>query len=266
MHILIKKATVLSPDSKYHLKRKDILIKNGIIEKIADSINEKAKVIIDKKNMYVSAGWVDVFSDFCDPGFEHRETLESGVQVAAAGGYTDAFVIPNTNPPTANKTAVEYIKHETGLVNLHPIGSVSKNIEGKDLAEMYDMKLAGAIAFSDGRKTIQNSGLLLKALQYVKTFDGIIIEIPEDKEITKNGLMNEGVVSTQIGLQAKASIAEDIHTYRNIELLRYTQSKIHLTGISTKKSIDLIRQAKKQKLNITCSVSPYHLLYSDQML
>ena len=150
MHILIKKATVLSPDSKYHLKRKDILIKNGVIEKIADSINEKAKTIIDKKNMYVSAGWVDIFSDFCDPGFEHKETLASGMKVAAAGGYTDAFVIPNTNPPTSNKTAVEYIKNNNELVNLHPIGSVSKNIEGKDLAEMYDMKLAGAIAFSDG--------------------------------------------------------------------------------------------------------------------
>lgn len=266
MHILIKKATVLSPESKYHLKKKDILIKNGIIEKIADSINEKAKVIIAQKNMYVSAGWVDLFADFCDPGFEQKETLSTGAMVAAAGGYTDAFVIPNTNPPTSSKTAVEYIKNENDLVNLFPIGSVSKNIEGKDLAEMYDMKLAGAIAFSDGRKTIQNSGLLLKALQYVKTFEGIIIEIPEDREITKNGLMNEGVVSTQIGLQAKASIAEDIHTYRNIELLRYTQSKIHLTGISTKKSIDLIRQAKKQKLNVTCSVTPYHLLYSEQML
>lgn len=266
MQILLKKATILCSESKYHLKKKDVLIKNGVIEKIADSIQDKAKIILDKKNMYLSLGWVDVLADFCDPGFEHKETLQSGKEVASAGGYTDVFLLPNTNPGTSNKSAVEYIKNINELVNLHPIGAVSKNIEGKDLAEMNDMNLAGAIAFSDGKKNIQNSGLLLKALQYVKTFEGSIIEIPEDREISKNGLMNEGEISTQIGVQGKASIAEDIHTFRNIELLRYTNSKLHLSGISTKKSIDLIRQAKKQKLNITCSVSPYHLLYNDQCL
>lgn len=266
MHILIKKATIICSDSKYHLKKKDVLIRNGMIEKIADSITDKAKVVIDKKNSFLSAGWVDVFSDFCDPGFEHKETIQSGMETAAAGGYTDVFLIPNTNPVTSGKSAVEYLKNKDQLVNIHPIGAVSKKLEGKDLAEMNDMNLAGAMAFSDGKKTVQNSGLLLKALQYVRTFEGVIIEIPEDKEITKNGLMNEGEVSTQIGVQGKASIAEDIHTYRNIELLRYTDSKLHLSGISTKKSIDLIRQAKKQKLNLTCSVTPYHLLYSDQQL
>ncbi len=266
MQILIKKAIILCSDSKYHLKKKDVFIKNGVIEKIADSITEKAKIVIDKKNTYISPGWVDVLADFCDPGYEHKETLSSGIETAGAGGYTDVFLLPNTNPVTSNKAAVEYIKNDNEIVNLHPIGAVSKNIEGKDLAEMNDMNLAGAIAFSDGKKNIQNSGLLLKALQYVKTFGGNIIEIPEDREIAKNGLMNEGEISTQIGVQGKASIAEDIHTYRNIELLRYTNSKMHLSGISTKKSIDLVRQAKKQKLDITCSVTPYHLLYTDKHL
>jgi dihydroorotase len=175
-------------------------------------------------------------------------------------------VIPNTRPGTSGKTAVEYLKNRDQLVNIHPIGAVSKNLEGKDLAEMNDMNLAGAMAFSDGRKTVQNSGLFLKALQYVKTFNGTLIEIPEDKEISKNGLMHEGEVSTGIGVQGKASLAEDIHTYRNIELLRYTGSRLHLSGISTRKSIDLIRQAKKQQLNLTCSVTPYHLLYTDRQL
>ncbi len=266
MQILIKKATILSSGSTFHLKKKDVFIKNGIIEKIANNISEKAKIIIDKKNTFISLGWVDVFADFCDPGHEHKETLASGLETAAAGGYTDVFLIPNTQPAISAKSAVEYIKNKDQLVNLHPIGAVSKNLEGKDLAEMYDMKLAGAIAFSDGRKTIQNSGLLLKAMQYVKTFNGTVIELPEDREISKNGLMNEGEISTQIGVQGKASLAEDIHTYRNIEILRYTDSTLHLSGISTKKSIDLIRQAKKQKLRISCSVTPYHLLYNDQQL
>jgi dihydroorotase len=266
MQILIKKATILCAGSKYHQKKKDVLIQHGVIDKIADNISAKAPIIIDQKNTYISPGWVDVFADFCDPGFEHKETVQTGMQTAAAGGYSDIFVIPNTRPGTLGKTAVEYLKNRDQLVNIHPIGAVSKNLEGKDLAEMNDMNLAGAMAFSDGRKTVQNSGLFLKALQYVKTFNGTLIEIPEDKEISKNGLMHEGEVSTGIGVQGKASLAEDIHTYRNIELLRYTGSRLHLSGISTRKSIDLIRQAKKQQLNLTCSVTPYHLLYTDRQL
>lgn len=266
MQILIKKATILCPGSTYHQLKRDIYIQNGVIQKIAGNISTQAALVIDQKNLYVSTGWVDVFADFCDPGFEHKETLESGMLTAAAGGYTDVFVIPNTQPGTSGKTAVEYLKNNNQLVTIHPIGAVSKNLEGKDLAEMNDMNLAGAMAFSDGKKTLQNSGLFLKALQYVKTFNGTLIEIPEDKQISKNGLMHEGEVSTGIGVQGKAALAEDIHTYRNIEILRYSGSRLHLSGISTKKSIDLIRQAKKQSLNLTCSVSPYHLLYTDQQL
>ena len=264
--ILIKNATIICKHSKHHLKTKDILIKDGMISKIKNNISSQVDIMIDKENMYVSMGWMDLFANFCDPGYEQKETLQSGIEVAKYGGYTDVCVIPNTYPTISNKTSVEYIKNKNKIVNIHPLGAVSKQIEGKELAEMYDMRLAGAVAFTDGISPIQQAGLLLKALQYVKTFDGIIIEIPEDKNISKDGLMNEGIVSTQIGMQGKPSIAEDIHTYRNIELLKYTQSKLHLTGISTAKSIELIREAKKEKLNITCSVTPYHLLYNDTML
>lgn len=266
MQLLLKKVTVVSPGSKYHLKKKDILIKNGLIEKIADSININGGKVIDLKNSFISAGWVDLFADFCDPGYEHKETIESGSNAASAGGYTDVCLVPNTNPVTSTKSQVEYIRNKSGLVNLHPIGTVSKNLEGKDLSEMYDMKLSGAVAFSDGKKPVQHGGLMMKALQYIKTFDGVIIEVPEDTSIAKIGLMNEGIVSTQLGIQGKATIAESIHLHRNIELLQYTQSKLHITGISTKKSVDMIRQAKKQGLQITCSVTPYHLLYTDASL
>lgn len=266
MHILIKKATILSPGSKFHHKKKDILIKDGVIAQIGDGLIARGATFIDQKDCMVSLGWCDIFADFCDPGYEHKDTLESGIQTAAAGGYTDVCLLPNTQPVTSSKAQVEYVKKKSGLVNLHPIGTLSKQLEGKDLAEMYDMKLAGAVAFSDGRKPLQHSGLMLKALQYVKTFDGVIIEIPDDTSISKMGLMNEGIVSTQMGLQGKTSIAESIHLHRNIELLQYTGSRLHLTGISTKNAVQQIRQAKKQGLQITCSVSPYHLLYTDECL
>lgn len=266
MTILLKKVTILSPSSKYHLKKKDIFIKNGIIEKIADSIQTKSSQVIDQKNSFVSIGWMDLFSDFCDPGFEHKEDLLSGSKVAAAGGYTDVCLIPNTNPCISNKSSVEYIRNKSALVNLHPLGAVSHHLEAKDLAEMYDMKLAGAVAFSDGIKPVQQAGLLLKALQYIKSFNGVIIQVPEDTSISKNGLMNEGINSTQLGVQGKPAIAETILIQRDLELLQYTESRIHFTGISTKKSVDLIRQAKKKGLQVTCSVTPYHLLYTDDQL
>lgn len=266
MHILIHKATILSPGSKLHLKKKDILIKNGTIDQISDSITSKNAKVIDQKGLMVSAGWCDIFADFCDPGFEHKETLESGMAAAAAGGYTDVCILPNTQPTTSGKSQVEYIRSKSGIVNLHPIGSISKQTDGKDLAEMCDMKLSGAAAFSDGRKPLQHSGLMLKALQYVKTFDGVLIEIPDDTHISKTGLMNEGIVSTQMGLQGKSNIAESIHLHRDIELLQYTQSRLHITGISTKQSVEKIRQAKKQGLQITCSVTPYHLLFTELQL
>jgi len=271
MRILVKKATILSPTNKYHLKKKDIFIKNGIIEKIADSIDNKIVdskklLIIDKKNTFISIGWLDIFSDFCDPGFEHKEDLISGSKSAAAGGYTDICLIPNTKPYTTSKSSVDYIKSKSHFINLHPIGAISEKLEGKDLAEMYDMKLNGAVAFSDGIKPVQESGLLLKALQYVKAFQGVVVQIPEDYSIAKNGLMNEGIISTKLGIQGKPSIAESIQIQRDIELANYTESHIHFTGVSTKKSLALIKQAKKQGIQVTCSVTPYHLFYTDQLL
>ena len=263
MQLLLKKVTILSPTSKYHLKKKDILIKNGLIEKIADSINEKVKTVIDEKNVYVSIGFMDLFADFCEPGYEHNDTIATGMKASLAGGFTDVCLLPNTNPIIQNRSTIESIKSKSDLVNLHPLGAVSKNTEGKDLAEMYDMKQGGAIAFTDGKKTIQDAGLLLKALQYIKTFDGVIIEIPENTSISKHGLMHEGIASTKLGMPGKPAISEYIAIQQSLELVSYTNSKIHFTGISTKKSIELIKQAKKQGIQVTCSVTPYHLLYTD---
>jgi dihydroorotase len=266
MHLLLKKVTVLDSSGKYHLKTKDILIEDGVIVKIGDRITSANATVIDRKNCFVSIGWMDIFSDFCDPGFEYKETLVSGSAAALAGGYTDVALLPNTKPLTTGKAGVDYLKQKSDVVNLHPIGVVSQEAQGVHLADMYDMKLAGAVAFSDGIKPIQQSGLMLKALQYVKAFNGVIIQVPDDTSIGKHGLMHEGIMSTSLGMPGKPAIAEHVLIQRDIDLLRYTQSALHITGISTKKSVDLIRKAKKEGLQITCSVTPYHLTFTDAQL
>jgi dihydroorotase len=178
------------------------------------------------------------------------------------------FVIPNTKPVVDSKAQVEYVRQKSKSlpVNIFPIGAVTKNTEGKDLAEMYDMKSNGAIAFSDGMSPIQSAGLLLKALQYIKAFNGVIIQIPDDKSVGANGLMNEGIISTQLGLPGKPMMAEELIIARDIKLSRYAQSKIHFTGVTSPKSLEYIKRAKDAGLDVTCSVTPYHLFFSDEDL
>ncbi|GAC1395416.1 MAG: dihydroorotase [Sediminibacterium sp.] len=268
MKILVKQAKILDPDSPYNGLVKDILIDGTLVSKIADAITEKADQVIENKDMYLSPGWVDGFSHFCDPGFEFKETLETGAAAAAAGGFTQVFTLPNTQPVIDTKTQVEYIirRSATLPVNIHPLGAITKSLEGKELAEMYDMRNSGAIAFSDGLHPVQSAGLLLKALQYVKAFEGVLIQVPVDKTIGAGGLMNEGIVSTRLGLPGLPAIAEEIFVKRDIDLLRYTQSKLHITGISTWQSLSLIQAAKAEGLQVTCSVTPYHLFFCDEDL
>jgi dihydroorotase len=268
MKVLFKKVLIADANSPYNGMVKDIIINNQHIEAIANDINEQADTIFEEANTIISNGWVDCFSHFCDPGFEYRETLETGAAAAIAGGFTQAFVLPNTNPVLHSKSQVEYVAQKTKSlpINIHPLGAVTKNIEGKDLAEMYDMQASGAIAFSDGLHPVQTPGLLLKALQYVKAFDGTVIQMPIDKSIGANGLMNEGITSTQLGLPGIPAIAEEIMVKRDIDLLRYTQSKLHITGISTANSLAFIQAAKAERLQISCGVTPYHLFFCDEDL
>jgi dihydroorotase len=267
-NILLKKVLIANELSEFNGLVKDIYIENNCIVEIADEINHTNCTVFNQENSIVSSGWVDVFSHFCDPGFEYRETLSSGAKAAVAGGFTQVFVLPNTNPVIQSKSQVEYIvqQSKTLPIQVYPLGAITKNIEGKDLAEMYDMQNSGAIAFSDGLQPIQTPGLLLKALQYVKAFDGTVIQMPIDKSIGANGLMNEGIVSTQLGLPGIPTIAEEIMIQRDIDLVRYTKSKLHITGISTAKSVALLQAAKAEGLAISCSVTPYHLFYCDEDL
>jgi dihydroorotase len=268
MKVLIKQANISGSSSPLQGQVKDILIVDGIISQIADIIPETADQVITAENLYVSIGWMDCFANFADPGYEHRETLVTGAAAAAAGGFTDVMILPNTNPAISGKAVVEYIQQKAASlpVNIHPIAAVTKNVEGKELGEMYDMSRSGALAYSDGTQSIQSPGLLLKALQYVLPLGATVIQVPDDKSISAHGLMNEGIVSTQLGLPGKPAIAEELMIARDIELLRYTGSKLHITGVSTKKGVELISQAKSENLPVTCSVTPMHLFFCDEDL
>ena len=268
MKILIKQAKVVDPLSPYNGQIVDILIENNSISQISSKIDSKADQEIAVDGLCVSPGWVDMFANFADPGYEYKESVESGCATAAAGGFTDVLLIPNTKPSIDSKSQVEYLiqKAMPFIVNIHPIGAVTKNTEGKELAEMYDMKNSGAIAFGDGINCIQSSGLLVKALQYVKAFNGMIIQVPDDKSINPHGLMNEGIISTQLGLPGKPAMAEELIVARDIKLAKYAESKLHFTGVSTKKSLEYIERGKKGGVGISCSVTPYHLFFSDDDL
>jgi dihydroorotase len=268
MKVLIKNATVNYPFSPFHGKNKSIFIDNGIISKIDNDLQIAADKIIDVKGLSVSPGWMDCFANFCDPGQEFKETIESGANAAAAGGFTEVMLIPNTQPVASNKSQVEYIiqKSKSLPVTFHPVGAITKNAEGKELSEMFDMFHSGAVAFSDGTNPVQSSGILQKALEYILPVDGTIIQLPDDKSIGAHGLMNEGAFSTKLGLQGKPALSEELMIARDIEIVRYTNSKIHFTGISTEKSLKLIAEAKRDNLHVSCSVTPYHLFFCDEDL
>jgi len=268
MKVLLRKAQIIDPQSPHNGQVKDILIQKGIITEIADAIPAEADTIIEDSALQVSPGWVDPFANFCDPGFEFKETLDSGAMAAAAGGFTHVMLIPNTQPVIHSKSQVEYLvrKGSSLPVQLHPTGAVSRNTEGKELAEMFDMHDSGAVAFGDGLHSIQSAGLLMKALQYVKSFDSTIIQVPDDKSIGAHGLINEGIISTRLGLPGKPAMSEEIMVARDIKLARYTQSRLHFTGVSTKKSLEYVRRAKDGGIAVSCSVTPYHLYFCDEDL
>ncbi len=265
MTILLRQVKIADQHSPYNGQVKDILLQDAVLVSIQDHYEGKADKIVDYPGTIVSLGWVDPFTHFCDPGYEHRETLKTGAAAAQAGGFTTVFVVPNTQPVMDNKTQVNYIVQQQQHlpIEILPIGALSKKIEGKDLAEMIDMHQAGAVASSDGLYPVQSNLLFLKALQYVKAYDGVVIQMPIDKSMGAVGLMNEGITSTQIGLPGIPAIAEELMIARDIELLKYTNSKLHITGVSTAKGIALIEAGKKAGLALTCSVTPYHLYFNE---
>ncbi len=267
--LLIQKATVIDPRSTHHGKVRDILIKKGKISEIKSRIKVPAKIKkIDASGAYVSPGWIDVGVQTGDPGFEHRETLQTVSQAASAGGYTGIVCQPNTLPVIHSKSEVLYLQNRTdkNLVDVLPIGAISYECKGDDLTELYDMHNSGAVAFSDGKYPIQNAGLMLRSLQYVKAFNGLIINHPQEDSISKNAQLHEGVISTTLGMPGFPGIAEELMLQRDIDLLAYTDSRLHVTNISTAGGVALLRAAKERGLNITGSTPILNLIFEDKDL
>lgn len=267
--VLIQSATIMDSQTNYHTQKVDLLIKDGIISKIDSKIREQSSFkIIDGTGQILSPGFFDMNVNFGEPGSETREDIESGCKAAAAGGVTGVALMPNTQPPVHSKSEISYIlgKATNNLVNVFPLGCISQNRTGKDLAELYDMQLAGAIAFSDGDRSVGDAGLMSRALLYSKGFNGLIFSYPEDENIAAKGKMNEGVNSTLLGIKGNPALAEELMVIRDLCLAEYNDSRIHFSTISTFKSVDLIRQAKKKGLKVTCDVAVHHLIFTDEML
>jgi dihydroorotase len=268
MKIILKNLRIFDKQTPDHLTVKDILIENGIITNVAAGITASADIVYDLAGYSVSAGWVDMNCHIFEPGLEYREDLKSGLKAAANGGFTSVCLMPNTHPVVDNKAQVEFVRNNSKdlLVNVLPVGAVSTGTDGKDLAEIYDMQASGAVAFSDGIHSVQNSGLLERALLYVKKFDGFVMNLPNDEQIARHGNMNEGIMSTQLGLHAAPKLAEELMVSRDIYLAEDSGSRLHFSAVSTQGAVDLIRKAKARGVKVTASVNVVNLLLDDTSL
>lgn len=269
MKILIKSALIIDSQSEYHKQKKDILIENGVIKTIADTIpNDSDYDVITKENLHVSRGWFDSSVCFGEPGYEDRETIANGLKTAATSGFTDVCVNPNTHPIIDTNSDVIFLKNRAAqhACNLHPIAAVTKNSEGKDLAEIYDMQQAGAVAFGDYNLPITNPNLLKIALQYAQNCDALILSFPQDNDITGKGVVNEEEQATKLGLKGIPALAEALQIARDLQVLEYTGGKLHIPTISTTQAVRLIAEAKAKGLDVSCSVAIHHLVLTDSVL
>src|SRR5688572_820786 len=266
MKILIQGPEILDASSPYHKKEKNVVINNGRIVEIGDK-NFSADKVIKAEGMMLSVGWFDLGTFVGDPGLEHKEDIESASKAAAAGGFTEIAVLPNTAPSIQTKNEIGYLTkgNDNRLVQIHPLASVTKNNKGEELTEMIDLHEAGAVAFTDGLKPIWHTDILLKSLQYLQKFNGLLIDHPEDIWLNLFGQMHEGVNSTRLGLKGMPRIAEDIAVNRNLELLGYAGGRLHFSRLSSGRAVDLIRSAKK-KLNVSCDIAIYQPLLDDTVL
>ncbi|GAA3732074.1 dihydroorotase [Flavobacterium ginsengisoli] len=268
MKLIIKSAKIIDSKSPFHNQTVDLLIADGVIEKIGVSLPNDDAEVVRFDDLHVSQGWFDSSVSLGEPGYEDRETISNGLNVAAKSGFTAIALQPNSLPIIDNQSQVNFVKNKANgfATEIFPIGALTKASEGKDMAELFDMKNSGAIAFGDYNKSIDNANILKIALQYVQDFDGLVIAYSQDPNIKGNGVVNEGIVSTRLGLKGIPNLAEELQISRNLFLLEYTGGKLHIPTISTAKSVELIREAKAKGLNVTCSASVHHLVLTDEKL
>ena len=270
MKILIKSALIIDPQSKYHQKKMDILVEDGKIQKIKKSIkiDNKSKITEYKqKNLHVSPGWFDIHVNFCEPGYEEKETILTGSNAAIKGGFTGVMLMPNTKPYIDNKGILEFIKNisKKNIIDIHVAGNITKKCEGNDIVEMYDMYKSGCKAFTDDKNSLNRNDVMKIAMLYSKDADFLIMNYACDTSLAK-GHMNEGEISTRLGLKGIPSVAEEIMVDRDLNLCKYTDSKLHLSYISTKESINKIKKAKSLGLKVSSDVAIHNLFLTEDLI
>jgi dihydroorotase len=267
MNLLIKSATVIDPASSFNNQVADILVKDGRIVNVGTSITNDAETI-DATGKYLLPGFFDLNCNIGELGLETKEDLQTGTAAAAAGGFTGIALMPNTQPAVHSKTEVEYLLNRAkhNLVDIYPLGTISHKRDGKDMAEMYDMFQSGAKAFTDGDRPVQDAGLMERAMLYVQGFGAKVISYPEDTSIAGKAKVNEGIASTMLGMKGIPSLAEELMIARDLYLAEYTGSSVHFTTISTKRSVELIKDAKQKGLDVTCDVAVHNLVLTDDAL
>ncbi len=265
--ILISSAKLVLPGHPQHGEIVDILIEQGLIRQVASKIDLDLSGVdlIEAAGATVTAGFFDLHANFGEPGLETKEDISTGTAAAAAGGYTGVAVFPNTNPPIHSRSEVALLVNSAkgNIVDVFPVGAISKKREGKELAEIYDMQSVGAIAFCDGDHAVQQAGLMGRALLYAKGIDALIISFAEDDSIAGGSQMNEGEMSTYLGMKGKPNLAESLMVSRDLFLAEYNEAPIHFTCISTAESVALIKSAKDKGLPVTCDVAAHNLVFSD---
>lgn len=268
MTILIKAGRVIDPaqgvDGQF-----DVLIENGRIARVGQNLAGQnfSGQVIDAAGKLVVPGLIDIHVHLRDPGYEYKEDIQSGTQAAVAGGFTSVACMPNTNPVNDNKAVSLYIRHraqEVGLANVFPIGAITKGLKGESMAEMGELREAGCLALSDDGKPVNNSELMRRALEYSRPFGLTLITHAEDLSLVGEGVMNEGFVATELGLKGIPWVAEDAATARDIMLAEFTGGKLHVAHVSTRGSVELVRQAKKRGVQVTCEATPHHFTLTDE--
>ncbi|GAA4198532.1 dihydroorotase [Pedobacter jeongneungensis] len=268
MNLLVKNVTVADPQSKFNNQQCDVRVENGTIKNIGKLTAGKNEIVFDAQGAFLTPGFFDLNCVAGDPGFETKEDIQTLTETAKAGGFTGLALLPQTSPVVQSKSQVEYIinRAKNNLVDVFPVGAISQNREARELAELFDMQQAGAVAFSDGDKALQDDGFMSRALQYAKGFDALLMVYPENKSIAGKSQINESKNSVLLGMKGLPALAEEMHIARDIFLASYNETKIHISNISTAGAVALIRKAKKDGVQISCDVTAHHLVFTEELL